>query len=140
MILPPNRIAESMPPLLMRYQRLARFALAAYWLAMFIGTHIPGQFNPEFTWPDKFVHCGAYAGLVFLARWAFLGRDWSNWGRWTLLLATYGAIDEITQIPVNRTCDPFDWTADVVGLLLGNAVFAFVVARLLQNCSAKPSA
>lgn len=46
-----------------------------------------------------------------------------------LLGTVYGAIDEVTQIPVGRTCDGLDWLADIVGIVIGLSIFR--VARPL---------
>jgi VanZ family protein len=105
--------------------------LGAYWLALVIGTHIPRP--PEELLPfgesDKVLHLSAYAGLAFLAclNWS-LRRDFT-WraaaGSWIAIVA-FGALDEVTQIPVGRQCDPMDWLADACGTLGGIAAFALV--------------
>jgi VanZ family protein len=43
-------------------------------------------------------------------------------------LAVYGALDELTQIPVGRYADVYDWLADCAGALAGVAAFAAVGA------------
>lgn len=72
--------------------------------------------------PDKLKHFAGYAVLGILV-WRSLGSGISKWRR--LLLAViisgaYGATDEFHQRFVQgRSCDVFDWIADVTGALLG---------------------
>lgn len=64
---------------------------------------------------DKVVHFFAYAGLAFFMRCAIRpvpGRGWAV----LLLCSVFGAVDELTQPLFNRTCDPFDWLANVAGV------------------------
>jgi VanZ family protein len=48
------------------------------------------------------------------------------WIVWIIAIV-YGAADEITQIPVHRDCDFWDWTADACGAATG--VLLFVLLR-----------
>src|SRR5258708_4472319 len=110
--------------------RLKRFALGvlgAYWLALVIGTHVPRP--PQVILvgtSDKVLHLGAYAGLAFFFCWNVFLRRAIGWrtlaGAW-LAATVFGAVDELTQIPVGRECDFFDWTADALGALAGIAIF-----------------
>jgi len=43
-----------------------------------------------------------------------------------LVLATYGAVDELLQIPVGRTCDIADWVFDLLGGSLGVLTIAML--------------
>ena len=71
---------------------------------------------------DKLLHFGGYAVLTccVLAGWELtIGmlepkHYFAVWLAGTL----YGAIDEITQIPVGRTCDMNDGLADVLGIVM----------------------
>jgi VanZ family protein len=128
-----------------RSNRLKTWALAllvVYWLALFVGTHVPR--GPHELLPknvsDKLLHFTAYGGLAFL-----LCLNWSlrrplGWRQFAIvlaLLAGFGAFDEITQIPVGRDCDILDWTADVTGATLGVGAFLLVssVVRLPEQDS-----
>jgi VanZ family protein len=101
---------------------LTLMILALYWGAMFYGTHtrLPPGILPGNS--DKYAHLGAYAGLgaLLLAVRATRGNyPWSSVaGRW-LVLACYGAFDELTQLLVNRNADVMDWLADIAGSALG---------------------
>jgi VanZ family protein len=112
-------------------RKLAAAILILYWIALVAGTHVPQP--PVLIFPraltDKWLHMMAYAGLAFLLslNWA-LWRPWGWWHSVAILgaLAAFGALDEITQIPVGRDCDPIDWVADVIGSAAGLAIFLVV--------------
>lgn len=115
-------------------KRAALLLLGGYWLALFIGTHIsrPPELLLSLSPSDKLLHFSAYAGLAFLLALNWWLRRPFGWrqllGAWALL-AAFGIFDEVTQIPVGRNCDFFDWTADVAGSASGLAIF--LVARAL---------
>src|SRR5205807_5855406 len=100
-------------------------------------THV--QMPPTLPGPswDKAKHYlgyGALAGAWYLSYW--LWRPTSRRiGLVVLALgAAYGALDEITQPPFGRTCDFFDWLADMGGTLtaiIGMSAIAYVVHRLV---------
>ena len=96
--------------------------LVVYWAALFYGTHtrLPPGLLPGNS--DKVVHFGSYAGLgmLLMSLRAIRGPyPWSSViGRW-VVLACYGAFDEITQMLVNRTADVADWFADITGAAFG---------------------
>ena len=79
------------------------------------------------TTSDKVEHFTAYSTLTLcvLVGWELsIGlleakHYFAVWLAGTL----YGAIDEVTQIPVGRSCDVNDWAADVVGIVCGILVF-----------------
>ena len=116
-----------------RLVQLASLTLVAYWVAMFIGTHIP--MPPPALDPgnnDKYVHFGACFGLAVLLSLNSFLRLRMRFGvyvRVLLILAIYGALDELTQIPVGRSCDIYDWLADVGGAMLG-VVVSYALVRL----------
>ncbi len=106
--------------------------LACYWLLMFVGSHVKlSESSTVFRVRDKVLHFAAYAGLALLAvvyqHFRKRGVGWVDlaavWG----ITAAYGVFDEITQIPVGRTCDPLDWLADAAGAAAG--LMAFLVLR-----------
>ena len=111
----------------------------AWWLLMFLGTHMPMPPKTHVNVNDKLQHAAAYAGLAFLllvAVRAFRRRS----GRLYLVVigvgALYGVADELTQLLVpNRSAELLDWIADITGLALGAAAFAVIDFVFL---SAKP--
>jgi len=117
-----------------RFTTLSKIALGLFWLALFVGTHLP--VDTELLPPegrDKFAHFGAYFTLALLVAttWQLAGGFLSPRHlvfAWIAVVA-YGAVDEITQIPVGRDCDIWDWTADACGAAAG--LLIFVLARRL---------
>jgi VanZ family protein len=114
--------------------------LIAYWLAMFIGTHIP--LDPQalkLPGSDKTWHLVAYAGLAFLIalRHSFGGSmRWKQAAAVFGIVALYGVFDELSQIPVGRHADVFDWFSDVAGAVGGLALIAalkFVLERSIET-------
>ena len=93
-------------------------ALSAYWLAMFVGTHLPPSPQPDDRGLDKPIHLLAFFGLSLLlsATLRKLGRPI---GVAVPILLAYGAADELSQIPVGRTCELMDWICDAIGTLAG---------------------
>lgn len=113
---------------LRRAASLARIAMVLLLLIMFIGTHVPialSVHGPSSA--DKVVHLTAYLALtiVALASWELSIGELRPHHYFTVWLCgtVYGAFDEITQIPVGRTCDGLDWLADIVGIVIGLTIF-----------------
>jgi hypothetical protein len=121
-----------------RFTTLSKIALGLFWLALFIGTHMPvdTEILPR-EGRDKLAHFGAYLTLALLVAttWQLAGGYLTSrhlvfaW----LALAVYGVLDEVTQIPVGRVCDISDWTADACGAAAGLLVFALVRKMLART-------
>lgn len=114
--------------------------LAVYWVALFYGTHmrLPTDFLPGQL--DKVIHFASYAGLgvLLLSLRAMRGTyPWTSVFRRWLLLAGYGAFDELSQMPVNRTPDVKDWFADIVGAACGLGLVTFVVWRICRATASR---
>lgn len=122
---------------LYRWRRTATVVLAIYWIALFIGTHVPLDSIPEGIQPsDKLMHFLAYAGLnVLFGCWVATRHSFGwIWAVGMLLLsAVYGAADELLQIPVGRQCALDDWIADVLGSIMGLAIFTGILAYLRRG-------
>jgi hypothetical protein len=75
---------------------------------------------------DKAIHAGLFAGLAVSGRWAGVGR-----GVLTGLLVGYAAVSEVVQelSPLERTGSVADLLFDVLGILLGLALWAQVASR-----------
>jgi len=116
-------------------QKVILGALLCYWLAAFVFSHIP---IPQIVYradiSDKRLHCIEYLILVFLI-WFSIGPDRKvNWYRpaaWLVFFATacYAGMDEWLQGYVGRTPDIMDFTADIIGALLGLILFSFFTFR-----------
>ena len=120
-------------PRIRRAASLARYGTCLLLLVMFLGTHLPAVMQPTFSLSDKLIHLVAYMALTvsLLASWELttgILRPQHYFFVW-LSGTVYGAFDELTQIPVGRTCDGFDWLADIAGIAVG--LILFRVARPL---------
>ena len=111
-----------------RWLPLRRGALIALWITLVMLTHIPvPQSAPQIRNLDKLIHLIAYFPLGLLlptCRVRGCQRGWLC----LLVIALYGIIDELLQIPVGRTASVFDWLADMVGATLG-----FLIAQRLAK-------
>ena len=107
--------------------RWVGLVLAIYWAQLFVLTHI--QLPPGLrvrAGMDKLVHFGAYTGLAFLvALWIVAhtrDRPSRRWKYQVLAIAgllVWAVVDELLQIPVNRTADVYDCLADWLGVIAG---------------------
>jgi VanZ family protein len=103
---------------------LARGAFAVVVLVSFAILFAPGSEVPAAPpGVDKLVHGGLFLALTLTGLWAGIGR--------TVLgaaLIAYAAVSEVIQgvAPLDRTASVADWFADVVGVLLGLAIWAAV--------------
>ncbi len=107
-----------------RWTAFYRWALPVYWVALFIGTHIPkvslGRRTPENA--DKLVHLVVFGLLAFLW-WRFVqvrrGRvdELFPWIA-VVVLAAYAVVDESLQELVGRSFEFYDWIADVSGAII----------------------
>lgn len=110
--------------------QFARYATVLLLLAMFVGTHLPSRFTPGITYSDKVIHAMAFMSLTLclLTSWelsAGILQPQHYFAVW-LFCTLYGAFDEITQIPVGRSCDGLDWLADIGGILVGLILYRLV--------------
>lgn len=120
----PEAIEASPEPVrtLWRREAVIWVALAiVYWLALFIGTHKPGQAvpGPAFV-SDKALHAGAYFGLatiLFVTRRRLGGEaTWRSRLTAAAIVLAYGVLDETTQPLFHRNCELGDWLADAAGV------------------------
>ncbi len=104
-----------------------------YWVTAFTLTHIPRVPPVGARGGDKTAHVIAYAllgALVYLSLWSG-GRVRGFAALVTLGVAlAYGALDELTQPLVGRSCELGDWVADAAGAALAVGVLSGV-RRLL---------
>lgn len=115
------------PTRLRRLALVMRFATLGLIVAMFLGTHLPNALPPGLATSDKTIHFWAYLSLsFFLITTCDLSVERLRPIHYfviALACSLYGAIDEITQIPVGRTCDSVDWLFDVLGVVSGLLLF-----------------
>jgi VanZ family protein len=111
-------------------------ATAAYWLVMFVGTHLPGSVVHLGGHTDKLYHFGAFFGLAILLAFCIgCFRPVRLWQYAGIIgsVACYGVVDELTQtLAINRSADPLDWLADMCGIIAGVLIFA-LAARVFRS-------
>ena len=108
--------------------------LAVYWPTLFVVTHLPKLPSVEVPGSDKTLHFAAYLLLTltfWLARYGKARPDPRRFRAYLVLIimAVYAALDELTQgLVPNRYSDPYDWLADVLGVLVALG-FLYIVRR-----------
>lgn len=114
--------------------KLWQAALVCYWLALFVGTHLPPSVSmPSPSQSDKLTHLAAYAGLAALVAitWQLAGGHLTFrhliW-LW-IAIVLFAAFDEWTQTHVGRDASAWDWMADASGAMLGLMLFAWLRPR-----------
>ena len=113
-------------------------ALLSFWLLAFIATHLPKIPQSMGRVSDKTLHSVSFLILGGLLSWVLHGRITGlvrHAAIVLLIIAVYGAVDELLQIPVGRHCDFQDWIADMLGGIFGLALFhlTYRIARLLGS-------
>jgi len=105
--------------------------LTIYWPALFIFAHIPvPRVVQESDISDKSLHFLAYLILVFLLWFSVSDGKKVNWRKaspwWVfLIMVAYGIVDEWLQsYAVGRTCDAWDFLADLTSTIIGLALFS----------------
>lgn len=108
----------------------AVLVLMVYWPFLFFLTHIPALRLPQLQvyGRDVTLHFASYFILTLLFWLACYGKNLPNpkkWKTWLplLIIAIYGALDEITQTLVNRQGDLIDWISDMSGAVLATLLF-----------------
>src|SRR3979490_901994 len=101
---------------------ISKILLAGFVLVLLTATHLPPNsllLLPEAHNIDKLYHFTAYsilAGLIATAWQLSTGVLPARHLRWVwCAVAIFGALDEITQIAVNRDCSFWVWSTDAVG-------------------------
>jgi VanZ family protein len=114
---------------------------AAYWVAIFVATHLPPEHLPRPGVRDKTAHFFAYLGLSFLVGttlWLAYPRGRRVIPLLVLVIgAAYGAFDEITQGMVRRHPSVDDWLADCAGAAVAAGIL-LLAQRVGQRHAAVP--
>ena len=111
--------------------KITVISLVLYWLTLFVLAHIPiPQYVRRAGVSDKSLHFLAYLILTFLLWYAIRPYEKVNWRKasvwWVLIILTgYGAVDEVVQSFVGRTCDAMDIAANLAGILTSLLLFSF---------------
>ncbi|NGP03947.1 VanZ family protein [Rhodococcus sp. 14C212] len=106
----------------------ARFAPVALTLVVVtVLLMLPGDTTPSgFPHADKITHALMFAVLAYASRFARIPPAAT-----VAWLAVYGVLTEVLQatVAVRRSGSVWDWCADLVGVLLGSALYAAVRRR-----------
>lgn len=129
-----NADAEYRRRTLVRLRRWLSLLALGYFVALFAGTHVPRVptgLTPGLS--DKHLHFLAYGGLAFLLAARLSCNCPMTWRHnvilW-LVIAGYGAIDEVLQIPVGRDAEFADWLMDIAGSATGLLACAIIVRAI----------
>lgn len=113
-------------------RKISLLTLALYWpaLIVFAHIHIPKSVRDADV-SDKSLHFQAYLVLTFLVWFAVKPQEKVNWRKipaWLIFfsLTAYGAIDEVIQGHIGRSCDPMDLATNVTGILCGLLLLTFM--------------
>lgn len=121
---------------LRRLASRARTLAIVYVVILFTATHVPTPTTFGFSWMDKVEHFCAYSTLTLfvLVGWELTVGELQAKHYFAMWLAGtfYAAFDEITQIPVGRTCDVNDWAADLLGIAIGLIAFGMIRRTLYR--------
>lgn len=105
-------------------------ATIAFWVTIFVLTHLPQEQLPRVRVSDKLAHFMAYgvlAGLLYLTSWIGRPRRRAPALKVLGIIMVYGAIDEMLQSFVGRHADIVDWLYDVAGAVC--VLLPLVLAR-----------
>jgi hypothetical protein len=111
--------------------RITIILLTLYWLTLIILAHIPmPQYVRKAGVSDKSLHFFAYLILTFLLWFSIRPDEKVSWRKssfWLvfIIVTGYGAVDEVVQSLVGRTCDAMDIAANITGILTGLFLFSF---------------
>jgi hypothetical protein len=112
--------------------RITIILLILYWLTLIILAHIPmPQYVRKAGVSDKSLHIFAYLILTFLLWFTIRPDEKVSWRKSTvwlvfIVVTGYGAVDEVVQSLVGRTCDAMDIAANITGILTGLLLFSFL--------------
>ena len=113
---------------------LVYLPLIFYWILLFTLTSLPSQSVPAVGVNDKVEHMLAYFGLSFLMYLALLFQKKSSLLKNNALIFTllfvlaYGILDEVHQLLIpGRSCELFDFMADMLGGIIGIIVVKILI-------------
>lgn len=128
------------PPRLHRMRRAMLAITTLLWLGAFIATHVPTHRLPGHLPGDVTLHLVGYLGLAaaVLLTMAFYAKPRRRRiATIFIVMAVYGAIDEITQPLVGRYAAWKDWAADLAGTALAVLIVEALLALLTRRTQAK---
>jgi VanZ family protein len=90
-------------------------------------THIPQDVVPkqlQVNGLDKIEHVLSYGVITFLLVLSLKSFSLLSALIFFIAISTFSGVDELTQPFVNRTADPIDWLADIIGIVV--VLFSFL--------------
>jgi len=122
-------------------KNLIYIALIVYWFFLFIATTLPSISPPiKFELSDKVYHLVAFIILAFLLSISLEIQNFSktlkkNFLIYAAIIAIlYGGIDELHQMYVpNRSCDIYDWLADILGAIIGIGLRKLIYLNFIET-------
>jgi VanZ family protein len=121
---------------------ISKILLAGFIVLLLTATHLPPTsllLPPEENNVDKIYHFIAYsilAGLLATTWQLSSGVLTARHLRWVwCVVAIFAALDELTQIAVNRDCSIWDWMADMTGAVCGLLVFVWLRRRVAARAT-----
>lgn len=115
-----------------RRRRLIRAITGVYGLLLAVGSLVPGRNLPKMLdWgtlfsQDKIAHFGAYALFAVLLSLSLPGKSrWKNAATAVVISSAFGVLMEVLQgqAGTGREFDPVDMVANLLGALLGGALY-----------------
>jgi len=113
-----------------RRKQLRRYLWPAWWVLMFVATHLPKIPAPPvgIRNADKVVHFLLYFVLAMLGGRALIGagriKGFGTLLTWAGVCLIYAAMDEWLQQFVNRTPSVHDWLADAAGVMAATLILS----------------
>lgn len=121
-------------------RELLYIPLVIYWLTLVLLTSLPAKALPTVKLSDKVEHFLAFFGLGLLLNLAlYFEEKYPLLNKYPALFtfiagAIYAAFDELHQMFIpGRVCDIIDWTADIIGLLIGIVIINILIRLFLPQ-------
>ncbi len=113
-----------------RVRRIVLLACIVAWLGAFAATHTPLPVGTDIQLSDKTMHVVGYfaLGSIFWLTLLAYGRGAPvRAGLTGIVMASYGAVDELTQPWFNRFASVHDWLADLCGIVIAIALMQLLL-------------
>ncbi|QDV90949.1 hypothetical protein RAS2_20340 [Phycisphaerae bacterium RAS2] len=121
-------------------RRMRTAVFGCLFVGAFVTSHMPPPPVPSRP-PinDKVMHFSGFVllGMVSIWRGLTVGRRYPMKSAlaWLVGLMAYGAVDEWTQPIMGRSCELYDWVADVFGAIVGIAIILLLHQRSVTRAT-----
>ncbi len=121
-------------------RRMRTALCGCLFVGAFVTSHMPPPPVPSRPLiNDKVMHFTGFVllGMVSIWRGLTVGRPYPVGAAfiWLMALGAYGAVDEWTQPIMGRSCELFDWVADVCGAMVGIAIILLLHHRSVTRAT-----